>query len=335
MADSLIHSFQKPLIWPGKVEPGQATGESNTLHLTVANGTKGQSYVIVDTLIGVPYPGPITLSGQSASHPLGLFASAAFSLTAPGSVSVSQLSDLPGTGQSRIRLEWRFTLDTLSRLDLSLKGLPTGDYQSRAGLYSSANTLLDNRGGCFSVKALVCPDSSFAFVLRVSDESVVAPFRWYRNDVLLPGEMTDSLICRLPGAYRMESTTDCGPRMCCPFVIEADSLPTYSVTIHPASCLEDRSAPDGGIGLALGSMPEFARLILRLYDDHQQLIVETAMGSMQNAFLTHSLLAGVYTLQLETEGGCVKTIAVRVPLQPCCRSICPPITITRRRAVLK
>ena len=302
--DTLSHRFTRTELRP-------SAQDGTELFLGIASGLPGATYMVRDTLPFTRQSGMLRL----LNTPVG---------------SLSLQEGTSASGQPETYVLWQFTYSDGAVLHWSVRNLPTGIYNARGSVYSAAGILLDWDQACVSVKAIVCRSEPYAWVLR--GPGGLSQYRWYRDDILIEAATGDSLVCNRPGRYRMASSDPCVLGMCCPFIVEEDSLPTLSIKTVPATCGGSSDLGDGSLDVAVGEMPELALVTVQVYSDRNELILETQMGSLQNARLTNTLSAGNYRLRLRSESGCVLERTFRIDRGECCFRACPVFTITKRPA---
>lgn len=300
--DTLRHYFTKSELRP-------SSQEGTELLLEMGPGERGKAYIVHDTLPFTRQSGVLRL----LNTPVG---------------SVTLLDGISPAGMPETYVTWQFTYTDQAVMQWSIQNAPTGVYQVRGALLNSEGVLLDEDRTCLSVKAIECPWNLYEWVVRAPKG--LSQYRWFNNGVLIEGATADTLACERPGRYYMESPDGCGLKMCCPFIIEEDTMPNFTFKTFPATCGGTSDLGDGSLDVSIGEMAELSLVTVLVYTLQNELILETQMGSLQNARLTNTLSAGTYRLRVRSESGCEADQFFSIDRGECCIKACPPFYITKR-----
>ncbi|WP_460980250.1 hypothetical protein, partial [Spirosoma fluminis] len=122
-------------------------------------------------------------------------------------------------------------------------------------LYNKATIPGDTAVACTSVPVTVCTGDQYTF--RLTGPAGRSKYQWFRTVDGVTTEITTSTTNTLditqPGEYKLSIDNEdgkCPDFSCCPFIIEENPLPSFTVTTVSTSCVSGSSLIGGQIVLA-------------------------------------------------------------------------------------
>ncbi|QMW02985.1 DUF11 domain-containing protein [Spirosoma foliorum] len=118
-------------------------------------------------------------------------------------------------------------------------------------LYNQAIITGDTATVCTSVPILVCTGDVYVF--RLTAKPGRSSYRWFKNDVELTSQTTNTLDITAPGTYSLavdNVSGKCPDFSCCPFIVQEDTLPTFRAIAVPATCTGSTTLTNGNITLS-------------------------------------------------------------------------------------
>ncbi|MEZ0483144.1 SdrD B-like domain-containing protein [Fibrella aquatica] len=194
---------------------------------------------------------------------------------------------------------------------------------------------------CTSVPFKVCATEAFQINLAVP--TGYAPYQWSKNGQSIAGATSNVLSATALGEYSVVGSTmgSCPSSSCCPFIIEANPVPSLTAVATAATCTGSTPLNDAKISLVSSSTNAVSYNITMgnsftasapLFATNQSL---PSVGGVLRGELTNSDSAPgqVYTIRVYTADGCYADTVVTIPpaLCNCPDPVCVPIKVTRLR----
>lgn len=209
-------------------------------------------------------------------------------------------------------------------------------------LYSTASIPGDTASVCTSIPVKICVGEEFTFQLTAPPGR--SSYQWSRTvngtTTVLAGQTTNVLEVTAVGEYSLavdNATGLCADFSCCPFIVEADSVASFSLVALAPTCQGPTSLTNGQITLS-GLVSTTATTYT--YQVAQGatfgggiLITPTQQALPPTGLLSNSLAAGTYTVRVYNALGCFRDVVVIVPPANCqCPAdVCTPFVITQTK----
>ncbi|XWW45257.1 DUF3494 domain-containing protein [Fibrella sp. USSR17] len=205
-------------------------------------------------------------------------------------------------------------------------------------LYNSANIPGDTVRVCTSIPVRLCTGDQY--ILSVPERS--ASYRWYKNGVLLPGEVTNELMVSEPGSYSLgidDAGSQCPTFSCCPFIVEADTMPVFQAVALAATCISNSAQNNGQIVLSGFTATHTYQYSLGATFDTANSLSGAPQAIPAGGLLTNALAnpatAQAYTVRVTNGNGCY--MDVTIILQPtvcdCPTDVCVPFVVRKTKGV--
>ncbi|GAB4049502.1 hypothetical protein GCM10028810_40110 [Spirosoma litoris] len=118
-------------------------------------------------------------------------------------------------------------------------------------LYNQATLPGDTATVCTSIPILVCTGDVYVF--RLTAKPGRSSYRWFKDEVELTSQTTNTLDITAPGTYSLavdNVSGKCPDFSCCPFIVQEDTLPTFRAIASPATCTGSTTMANGKIVLS-------------------------------------------------------------------------------------
>ncbi|WP_375444863.1 ice-binding family protein [uncultured Fibrella sp.] len=205
-------------------------------------------------------------------------------------------------------------------------------------LYNTASIPGDTLRVCTSVPVKLCPGDQY--VLSVPAGS--ASYRWFKDGVLIVGQTTNELTVSEPGSYSLgidAAGSNCPNFSCCPFIVEADTLPVFVAVAIPATCISNSALSNGQIRLSgFNATYTFQYSAGLTFDSANALSgapqLIPATGIITNT-LTNPVTAQAYTVRVTNSAGCFTdvTVVLTPTICTCPVDVCVPFVVRKTKGV--
>ena len=211
-------------------------------------------------------------------------------------------------------------------------------------LYNTATIPGDTVSVYTSVPARVCMGTEFTFQLTAAPGR--SSYQWFRTmngtTTALAGQTTNMLTVRAVGEYSLTADNlagQCADFSCCPFIVEADSVASFSLVALAPTCQGPTSLTNGQItltGLVSTTATAYTYQLVQGATFGGGLVVTPMPVALPpNGLLSQSLAAGNYTVRIYNEGGCFRDVSVLIPPADCqCPvDVCVPFVLSQTKRV--
>ncbi|WP_460914871.1 DUF11 domain-containing protein, partial [Spirosoma areae] len=176
---------------------------------------------------------------------------------------------------------------------------------------------------CTSVPVKVCTGDIYTFELMVNPGR--SSYRWFKNDTELAGQTTNVLSVTSTGTYSLaidNQTGLCPDFSCCPFIVEADTLPTFVAMALPGTCTG--STPQATGKLVLSQFrPGYTYQYSLGTDFNPAASLSGAAQPIPGSGVLVSTLANpttaqAYTVRVYNSSGCYTDVTAMLMPSTCC-----------------
>ncbi|MEZ0542136.1 ice-binding family protein [Fibrella arboris] len=205
-------------------------------------------------------------------------------------------------------------------------------------LYNTVSIPGDTLRVCTSIPVKLCPGDEY--ILSVPAGS--ASYRWFKDGVPIQGQTTNELAVSAPGSYSLgidNAGGQCPNFSCCPFIVEADTLPVFVAAAIPATCISNSAQSNGQIGLSGFNATHTYQYSLGMTFDPANSLSGTAQPIPANGLIASTLanpvVAQAYTVRVTNSSGCYTDVTVMLlPTSCTCPTdVCVPFVIRKIRGV--
>ncbi|MBO0947869.1 ice-binding family protein [Fibrella forsythiae] len=205
-------------------------------------------------------------------------------------------------------------------------------------LYNTASIPGDTLRVCTSIPVKLCPGDQY--ILSVPAGS--ASYRWFKDGVLIQGQITNELTVSAPGSYSLGIDNvggQCPNFSCCPFIVEADTLPVFAAAAIPATCVSNTAQSNGQIVLSGFNASHTYQYSLGTTFDSTNAVAGTAQPIPANgliaSMLANPVVAQAYTIRVTNIAGCYTDVTVMLmpTVCTCPTDVCVPIVIRKTKGV--
>ncbi len=209
-------------------------------------------------------------------------------------------------------------------------------------LYGTASIPGDTASVCTSIPVKVCVGEEFTYELTAPPGRI--SYRWYRKvgdtTTELTGQTTNVLNVTAIGEYSLavdNVTGACADFSCCPFIVEADSVASFSLVALAPTCQGPTSLTNGQITLSglisTTATPYTYQLAQGATFGGGILLTPAQQAVPPSGLLSSALAAGTYTVRVYTRVGCFRDVVVDVPPANCqCpANVCTPFVISQTK----
>ena len=205
-------------------------------------------------------------------------------------------------------------------------------------LYNKATIPGDTATVCTSIPVKVCTGDVYTFRLTAAPGR--SSYRWFRNDVEIAGQTTNTLDVTQPGTYSLvvdNVSGRCPDFSCCPFIIEEDTLPTFQAVAITGTCVGNTPQANGQIvlsGFRAGYTYQYSLgtsfIPAASLSGAAQVI---PVGGVIVSNLTSPVATQTYTVRVYNRSGCYTDVTVS--LQPtvcnCPAQVCVPYVVQQTK----
>jgi uncharacterized repeat protein (TIGR01451 family) len=209
-------------------------------------------------------------------------------------------------------------------------------------LYSTASIPGDTASVCTSIPVKICVGEEFTFQLTAPPGR--SSYQWSRTvngtTTVLVGQITNVLEVTAVGEYSLavdNATGLCADFSCCPFIVEADSVASFSLVALAPTCQGPTSLTNGQITLSGLVSTTATTYTYQLAQGATfvggTLITPTQQALLPTGLLSNSLAAGTYTVRVYNALGCFRDVVISIPPANCqCPAdVCTPFVITQTK----
>ncbi|MEZ0485176.1 ice-binding family protein [Fibrella aquatica] len=205
-------------------------------------------------------------------------------------------------------------------------------------LYNTAFIPGDTVRVCTSVPVKLCQGDQY--VLSVPAGS--ATYRWYKDGVFIAGQLTNELTVSEPGSYSLgidEAGSQCPNFSCCPFIVEADTMPVFQAVTIAATCIGNSVQANGQIVLSGFNPSHTFQYATGITFDAANVVSGAPQPIPANGVIATNLLnpvvAQAYTVRVTNSAGCFTDVTVTLSPTTCdCPvQVCVPVVLRKTRGV--
>ncbi|GAB2601343.1 SdrD B-like domain-containing protein [Spirosoma areae] len=205
-------------------------------------------------------------------------------------------------------------------------------------LYNRATIPGDTATVCTSIPVKVCAGE--VFTVELTAASGRTSYRWFRNNVELAGQTTNVLSVTSTGTYSLaidNQTGLCPDFSCCPFIVEADTLPTFVAMALPGTCTG--STPQATGKLVLSQFrPGYTYQYSLGTDFNPAASLSGAAQPIPGSGVLVSTLANpttaqAYTVRVYNSSGCYTdvTVVLLPTVCECPAPVCVPVVVSQTK----
>ena len=205
-------------------------------------------------------------------------------------------------------------------------------------LYNKATIPGDTATVCTSIPVKVCTGDVYTFRLTAAPGR--SSYRWFRNNVEIVGQTTNTLDVTAPGTYSLavdNITGKCPDFSCCPFIVEEDSLPTFQAIAVPGTCTGSTVQANGQIVLS-GFNPAntYQYSVGNSFNEAAPLSGSAQLipsGGVIVSNLANPAVAQAYTIRVYNGSGCYTDVTVMLlpTVCGCPAEVCVPYVIQQTK----
>ncbi|AUD00425.1 putative Ig domain-containing protein [Spirosoma pollinicola] len=205
-------------------------------------------------------------------------------------------------------------------------------------LYNKATIPGDTAIVCTSIPVVMCVGDIYTFQLSVPAGR--SSYKWFRDNVEIVGQTTNSLDITGPGTYSLavdNTTGKCPDFSCCPFIIEEDSLPAFKATAIPVTCVGKVLQANGKIELSSFDLSNTYQYSAGSVFNPAASLSGTAKsiptGGVLVSNLTNPLISESYTVRVYNRSGCFKdvTVTLLTTVCDCLPDVCVPFVLKQTK----
>lgn len=220
---------------------------------------------------------------------------------------------------------------------LSLTFQATAD--SPGILYNTVTIPGDTVRVCSSIPVKLCAGDEY--VLSVPPGSI--SYQWFRNGVIIPGQTTNELLVNAPGFYSLGvdmSGNQCPNFSCCPFIVEADTIPVFQAVAVAATCVGTTVLNNARIVLSGFNAANTYQFSPGTTFDVANVISGAPQLIPANGVITSTLANPVatqsYTVRVTNSAGCFTDVTVTLTPTVCVcpAEICVPFVVRKTRGLV-
>lgn len=205
-------------------------------------------------------------------------------------------------------------------------------------LYNTANIPGDTLRVCTSVPVKLCPGDQYVLTVPAGSAS----YRWFKDGLLIAGQTTNELTVSEPGSYSLgidAAGSQCPNFSCCPFIVEADTLPVFVAVAVPATCVSNSALSNGQIRLSgFTATHTFQYSLGTTFDSANPLSgapqLIPANGLIANT-LANPVATQAYTVRVTNSSGCYTDVTVMLmpTICTCPTDVCVPFVVRKTKGV--
>ncbi len=203
-------------------------------------------------------------------------------------------------------------------------------------LYNIATIAGDTASTCTSIPVKMCVGDEYTLTVPTGRAS----YRWYRDGVLIQGQTSHVLVVTEPGIYSSgvdNASGLCPDFSCCPFILEADTLPVYQAVAIGTTCLNNKPQNNGQLMLSNFNLLHTYQYALGGTFDPTASLSGPPQTIPNNGLiastLANFLVTQLYTVRVYNLSGCYTdmTVSLLPTVCGCPTDICVPFVIMQTR----
>lgn len=212
-------------------------------------------------------------------------------------------------------------------------------------VYNKASVPGSTASACTTIPIRVCQGTDYAFQLNAPEG--YARYQWFRRatptsaeTVVYDGTLSSFTVTQA-GEYRVvvnDVQGQCPDLSCCPFVIEEDSIPQFTVMAQSPSCVNTQPQGNGSLTImGLGADPtQFTYQVSAgaTFTPATALPSVAASVPANGIILSNLNTTQTYTVRVYNQQGCFRDVTVTLSVNCACPpQVCVPVSIRRVRVV--
>ena len=205
-------------------------------------------------------------------------------------------------------------------------------------LYNKATLAGDTATVCTSIPVVMCAGDVYSFQLTAPAGR--SSYQWFKDGLPISGQTTHVLEVTAPGTYSLavdNTSGKCPDFSCCPFIIEQDSLPSFSAKAVPVTCTGSTPLANGQIvlsGFNPASSYQYSAGASFTAGASLSGVAKTIPGDgLLVGTLANPSVATAYTIRVYNASGCYTDVTVL--LMPtvcgCPADICVPFVLSQAK----
>ncbi|WP_071506648.1 SdrD B-like domain-containing protein [Arsenicibacter rosenii] len=212
-------------------------------------------------------------------------------------------------------------------------------------VYNKASVPGSTASVCTTIPIRVCQGTDYAFLLNAPEGYV--RYQWFRratptsSETLVYDGTLSSFTVTRGGEYRVvvnDVQGQCPDLSCCPFIVEEDSIPQFTVMAQSPTCLNTQPQGNGSLTImGLGTDPtQFTYQVSAgaTFTPGAALPGVAATVPANGVILSNLNTTQTYTVRVYNQQGCYRDVTVTLTVNCACPpQVCVPVTIRRTRLV--
>ena len=210
-------------------------------------------------------------------------------------------------------------------------------------VYNKASVPGSMASACTTIPIRVCQGADYAFQLNAPDG--YARYQWFRRatptsaeTVVYDGTLSSFTVTQA-GEYRVvvnDVQGQCPDLSCCPFVIEEDSIPQFTVMAQSPTCVNTQPQGNGSLTIiGLGTDPSLFTYQVSAgatFNAGTALPSVAASVPANGVILSNLNTTQTYTVRVYNQQGCYRDVTVTLTVNCACPpQVCVPISIRKTR----